>query len=56
VLGAGCRVPGTARDKTPVCYDTKREAYNILIFLCDEVRKMLISMINNPEQWCLNKE
>jgi four helix bundle protein len=22
----------------------------------DEVRKMLISMINNPEQWCLNQE
>ena len=22
----------------------------------DEVRKMLISMINNPEQWCLNPE
>jgi len=22
----------------------------------DEVRKMLISMINSPEKWCLNKE
>ena len=22
----------------------------------DEVRKMLISMINNPEKWCLNQE
>lgn len=22
----------------------------------DEVRKMLISTINNPEKWCLNKK
>jgi len=30
-------------------YEQMNSGYN-------EVRKMLISMINNPEKWCLNKE
>jgi four helix bundle protein len=29
--------------------------YKQMISGYDEVRKMLISMINNPEKWCLNK-
>jgi four helix bundle protein len=28
------------------------EVYQELISAYDEVRKMLISMINNPEKWC----
>jgi len=30
--------------------------YQQMISGYDEVRKILISMINNPEKWCLNKE
>ena len=30
--------------------------YEQLISGYDEVRKMLISMINSPEKWCLNQE
>lgn len=30
--------------------------YDQMISGYDEVRKMLISMINNPDKWCLKKE
>ena len=30
--------------------------YELMISGYDEIRKILIPMINNPEKWCLNKE
>ena len=32
------------------------EVHQGLISAYDEVRKMLISMINNPEKWCLSQD
>jgi four helix bundle protein len=38
------------------CEYITSEEYKKMTSGYDEVRKMLISMINNPEQWCLNQE
>ncbi len=35
------------------CKYIKKESHENIIQGYDEVRKMLISMINNPEKWCL---
>jgi four helix bundle protein len=43
-------------DYSQDCEYITPEEYTNLISGYDEVRKMLISMIINPEQWCLNKE
>jgi four helix bundle protein len=34
------------------CKYLNQDTYNRLLTDYDEVRKMLISMINNPEKWC----
>ena len=33
--------------------DSLGEEYDTILSEYDEVRKMLISMINNPEKWCI---
>jgi four helix bundle protein len=38
------------------CKYITSDEYSKMISGYDEVRKMLISMINNPEQWCLNQQ
>jgi four helix bundle protein len=43
-------------DYSADCEYITREEHERMISSYDEVRKMLISMINNPEQWCLNQE
>ena len=37
------------------CEYISKDEYEKLISGYDEVRKMLISMINSPEQWCINR-
>jgi four helix bundle protein len=38
------------------CMYISNAEYEQMISGYDEVRKMLISMINNPEKWCLNQD
>lgn len=38
------------------CKYISASEYEQMISNYDEVRKMLISMINNPEKWCLKQE
>jgi four helix bundle protein len=35
------------------CKYIREETHNLMLKEYDEVRKMLISMINNPDKWCL---
>ena len=37
------------------CKYISDDEYHEMILAYDEVRKMLISMINNPEKWCVNQ-
>ncbi len=37
------------------CEYISKDEFEKLISGYDEVRKMLISMINSPEQWCINR-
>jgi four helix bundle protein len=37
------------------CQYISKAEYELILSGYDEVRKMLISMINNPEQWCINR-
>ena len=43
------------RDYSRDCEYISKDEYEKLISGYDEVRKMLISMINSPEQWCINR-
>lgn len=43
-------------DYTRDCKYISEEEHQKLISEYDEVRKILISMINNPEKWCFNQE
>jgi four helix bundle protein len=38
------------------CEYISESEYEKMISGYDEVRKMLIAMINNPDKWCLNQE
>jgi hypothetical protein len=38
------------------CKYILKEEYQEITSEYQEVQKMLISMINNPEKWCLNNE
>jgi four helix bundle protein len=38
------------------CKYMSEDEHQQMISEYDEVRKMLISMINNPEKWCFNQE
>jgi len=40
-------------DYSKDCKYIKEETHQRILSEYDEVRKMLISMINNPEKWCL---
>jgi four helix bundle protein len=40
-------------DYSKDCLYIKNDTHDIILSNYDEVRKMLISMINNPEKWCL---
>lgn len=40
-------------DYSKDCKYILNETHNIILSEYDEVRKMLIAMINNPEKWCL---
>ena len=40
-------------DYSKDCKYIKEETHERILSEYDEVRKMLISMINNPEKWCL---
>ena len=37
------------------CKYISDDKHHEMILAYDEVRKMLISMINNPDQWCVNR-
>jgi four helix bundle protein len=43
-------------DYSKDCNYISDDEYEKMISGYDEVRKMLISMINNPKKWCLNQE
>jgi len=43
-------------DYSKDCNYISKAEYDQMISSYDEVRKMLISMINNPEKWCLNQD
>src|SRR5665811_1691594 len=42
-------------DYSKDCKYISDDEYHEMILAYDEVRKMLISMINNPEKWCVNQ-
>jgi four helix bundle protein len=43
-------------DYSKDCEYISKDEYEKTLSGYDEVRKMLISMINNPDQWCVNRE
>jgi four helix bundle protein len=42
-------------DYSKDCEYISKDEYEKILLGYDEVRKMLISMINNPDQWCVNR-